>query len=278
MQENPGIRQLKEILLTEERGERERLVEEVENLREELMLREKLEPKVGPLIEDRLNYLQEHFPEIYGKVITETIKKQIRDSRDEVVEALYPIVGRLIQRFVRKEIEVLSARVDDQVNRLFSLRGWWDLLLGQLGIRKVGDQVIRNAVSAQLQQVFLIDKRSGLLLGQWARVETADPDMVAAMMTAIQAFAQDALGNSSDNLASIEYESMRLCFLPMHTSYFAVLVSGVMQASYESRLTEALWAFAEHHMKESITEITGEVNRSYSEWLRQEFSQFDGGN
>lgn len=278
MQEDPGFRRLQEILLTEERGERERLLEELENLREEVMVREKLEPKVGPMIEDRLNYLQEHFPEIYGQVITETIKKQIRDSRDEVVEALYPIVGRLIQRFVKKEIEVLSERVDAQVNRLFSVRGWVDLILAQLGLRKLGDQMIRKAATAHLEQVLLIDKRSGLLIGQWAEGDAADADMVAAMMTAIKSFAEDALGKAKEELTSIEYGSKQLFFFQMHTTYFAALVTGAVQHSFESKLSEALLAFGEQYMREPLAEITGEVNKRYSEHLKKEFSHFDAGN
>lgn len=278
MQEDPGIQRLKEILLTEERGEREKLVEELGVIREEVMVREKLEPKIRPIIEERLDYLQEHFPEIYGKVITDTIKRQIRDSRDEVVDALYPIVGRLIQRFVKKEIEVLSARVDEQVNRLFSMKGWWHLILGMIGVKKIGEDVVSRAANSTVDQAFLVDRESGLLLGNWAQGAASDPDMVAGMMTAIKSFAEDALGKSGQQLEMIEYDTHRIFFLDMRKYYFAIMVSGAIRTGFEDKLTEALFVFAEKNLKDPVTEITGEINRSFSALLEQEFIQFNAAN
>ena len=104
---------LRELLLAEDR-------EKFQSLSQEVILREKLAKNISPLVDEKIEHLREKFPEYFGETITETIKVQIRDSQDEVVEALYPIMGKLVKKAIVSEITKLTESVNKTVKEKFS--------------------------------------------------------------------------------------------------------------------------------------------------------------
>ena len=48
-------------------------------------------------------------------LVIRTIKREIHESQDELVEALYPITGRLVQSYVASAIRELTQRIDRQM-------------------------------------------------------------------------------------------------------------------------------------------------------------------
>ena len=115
---------LQQLLLEDDRVRSTEIKEEIENLRRQLVSPAEIQARVSPFIEDKVKYLQENFPELFGPVLSSTIKRQIAESQDEMVDALYPIIGKLIRKFVAKEIEALTERIDQQINQTFSWQAW----------------------------------------------------------------------------------------------------------------------------------------------------------
>ena len=77
--------QLQELLLEQDR-------EKFDSLNEEFV------GKVNPIIQEKIEDLRKNFPEYFGDTITKTIKDQIVNSQDQVLDALYPIIGKLIKK------------------------------------------------------------------------------------------------------------------------------------------------------------------------------------
>ena len=105
---------LKELLLADDR-------KDFNVLREEFLEREKFRLKVDPVVDEKIKDLKNNFPEYFGDTITETIKVQIRESQDEVVEALYPIMGKLVKKFIVAEITKLTENINNTINNKFSI-------------------------------------------------------------------------------------------------------------------------------------------------------------
>ena len=118
------FRHLQQLLLDEDREVSSNIKEEVEQLRAQLVSPEEINARVSPFIEDKVKYLQENFPELFGPIMAQTIKQQIADSQDEMIDALYPIIGKLIKKFISKEMERLSEQIDRQINETFSWHAW----------------------------------------------------------------------------------------------------------------------------------------------------------
>ena len=119
-----GFDKLREILLEKDWEEREELAQKLVDLDDQLNSRNRLEEKIQPIFDDERKNLRDKFPELFGPQITATISKQIRESQDEVVEALYPILGRMIKKYITSEIEKLSEKIDEQMKLAFSWEGW----------------------------------------------------------------------------------------------------------------------------------------------------------
>lgn len=263
------FRRLQELLFEEDRAVTRQIQEEVETLREQVISPEEVKVRVEPFIENKIEFLQENFPELFGPVLAETIKKQIRDSQDEMIDALYPIIGKLIRKFISKEIERLVEQMDRSINDAFSWEGWRRRVRGWFRGERESDRVIRDLAQADLQQAFIIDKESGLLAGTWARTEMVDEDLVAGMLTAIKGFVESAFQGGAQELETIAYDNFKILLHNFQTHYIAVVVSGVVTTEFRDRLNNTLMAFAENYRVYTRDELDEVAVRKNSEALKK---------
>ena len=54
----------------------------------------------------------------------EALAEQIKNSKDQVVEALYPIMGKMIKKYISQEISLLTERINKQLEDSFSTKSW----------------------------------------------------------------------------------------------------------------------------------------------------------
>ncbi len=234
---------LRGLLLEEDRLKQQELNAEVQTLNKELNTREKLAPKIEPIIQDHLDKLKRDFPTLFGPVITETIKYQIKHSQDEVVDALYPIIGKLIRKYITREIELLSERVDNQLEKAFSWRGWLTRIKAWFGKTKETDLVLQGLAEPSIEEIFVIEQNSGLLYGSFSKTKAIDQDIIAGMLTAIKAFVVDAFKNEEQELESINYESYHILFYNFNKFFLVVVVSGITTASFKDHLEKTVLQF-----------------------------------
>ncbi|MEN8249200.1 MAG: cell envelope biogenesis protein OmpA [Bacteroidota bacterium] len=272
-EEHDLMSQLRELLFEEEREKQQTLITEVKTVRKELDTREKLEPKVEPIIQDHLDKLKRDFPTLFGPVITETIKYQIKNSQDEVVDALYPIIGKLIKKYITREIEILSERVDQQLENAFSWEGWVNRIKAWFTGTKETDIIMQGLAEPVIEEIFVIEQYSGLLYGTYSRTNTMDQDMIAGMLTAIKSFVVDAFKEGEQDLESIEYESYHILFRSFKTYFLAVAVSGTITASFKDRLDKTAMEFAEK-LKNQADKMNEEEG-IYSGYLEEYFKESD---
>jgi hypothetical protein len=257
LQAQARFHRLQQLLLEDDRAVSDQIKEEVEGLRKQLVSPEEIQSRVSPFIEDKVRYLQDNFPELFGPVLSSTIRRQIEESQDEMVDALYPIIGKLIRKFVAKEIEHLTERIDQQINQTFSWQAWVRRLKGLFKGESEKDRIIQDLMKAKVEEVFIIDKDSGLLAGSWSRNALADGDMVAGMLTAIKSFVEHAFSKSEQELETIEYNAYKIVLNNFHTYYIAVVVSGSVTSEFKLLLTDMLLHFADKYKiatKDPITE------------------------
>jgi hypothetical protein len=229
---------LRELLLEEDR-------EKINALNEEIRVREKVSARVDPIIDEKIEDLRKNFPEYFGDTITETIKTQIRDSQDEVVDALYPIMGKMIKKFIMAEIRKLSENINQKVKKTFSFREVFNRFKRRVSGVSDGDAILKDAFQPKIEEVFVIDKDSGILLGNHSTGNIANKDMVSGMLTAIKAFAEDAFSKEGQNLEDVKFETFQILLYNFNTVYIAVAVSGVLNTDYKDKLVDRINDFAE---------------------------------
>ncbi|MFK7899372.1 MAG: hypothetical protein AB8B61_01305 [Cyclobacteriaceae bacterium] len=231
------------------------LDEQVQSLGEQLNEKIDLKANSKLVFQDRIKYLKEHFPELFGPAVAESIKTQIEQSRESIVNALYPIMGQMIKKYITQEIKVLSEKVDEKMADLFSLEGIKRMIKSWFSGTSPSEEVLASLAEANIEQVFLIEQNTGLLLGSYSIHQKIDEDMVAGMLTAIKSFINDALDQSvNEQIEHIEYNTHKIVVRNLGGYYIAVVVSGITNEAFKKKLDDLIMTFGEKLSKKHLSE------------------------
>lgn len=244
MEQPNRLELLKEILLAEEKDITQSLVDKVEKLSYTLNQPRALAEKVDPLVDDKINTLVQDMPQKLSPVITQALKTEIQNSQDAVVEALFPIIGKMIKKYVSHEIKLLNDKVNAQLQEMFTFK---NLMQRFFGKKPNGVDIINSATAASLIQVLVIEKNSGVLIANHApnQQEGVDEDLVAGMLTAIKSFVEDAFKGGDQELETLAYELYTLHIQNFYNYYIVAVVSGVYTIITKEKLENLLLNFAE---------------------------------
>lgn len=238
---------LKEILLTEEREFDRDLVLKIQKLENK---QEHLSDRVTPILDERMDDFVEKMPKTLGPVITETLKTEIKKSQEAVAEALYPVMGKMIKKYVQAEIKKLNEDINARLNKTFTFKNWF------YGKDKNVDAaaLMYEQYKARIEQIMVIEKGSGLLKANYAKRETLDEDMIAGMLTAIKSFVEDAYQKEEMELERIDYELFTIHLQNFSNYYIAVVITGIYDDNYKDRLEDVLLDFAQFVINKSDLE------------------------
>lgn len=277
MEKSAAFNQLRKILLEQDREERDELAQKLSDLDEQLNKKEKLEVKLDPILKEQEIHLRNNFSHLFGPQITESISKQIKDSQDEVVEALYPILGRMIKKYITNEIEKLSEKVDQQMELAFSWEGWKLRIKAWFSGTSQKEVMLSKLIEPKIEEIFVIEHDSGILMGSFSRSESVDQDMVAGMLTAIKAFVEDAFTSEKQELESIDYENYKIVLKSFKSFFLAVVTSGGMSMAFRDKLDDQLIDFADKVLKNARSESAEPEEDQLSGRLAEFFNDFDNG-
>lgn len=183
-------------------------------------------------------------------VIAAAIRTNIRDSQTEMVDALYPILGKLVQRAVTESMRELAQRIDLQMRRTFNLKEIQRRLRGRLQGLSEADIALRSAMPFQVLNLFLIHRDSSLLLLHTAKAaqENTDSDLISSMLSAIRDFTEDALGRSEKaELNQIQYGSKSILIEVAHHVYLAATVEGIEPPGFREQMRQIMISIEHQH-------------------------------
>ena len=223
MQEAALLGQLRSVLLKDDRDALAALEDILNN-------RAKLSDKVNPIIEDHIEFLRKNFPKEYGKVVNRMIEQKLKDSQKEILDVIYPVMGKMINKYITFQFQQLKESIDARIQSLFSRRGvLWYFRTKVLGMNS-GEMLLASMDVPLLEEIFVIQRDSGLILGTAALQPTVNREAIAGMLTAIKAFAEDAFSRQSEELEMVQYGTYRILLHNFPYYYFALALSGSVSA------------------------------------------------
>lgn len=252
MNDSEKLIQLKELLLTEDRDLAQKILHKLDSLEDTIYIKDKLSERVNPIIDYKLEQFVEGMPKNLGPVITSALNEQIKNSQELVVNALFPIIGKMIKKYIQQEMALLSESINSSVQNTFSVKKWQRKFKGMFFGFSENAMVLNDLGKAKVQQIFVIEKGSGLIIANASKTESIDEDMIAGMLTAIKSFVEDALLGESQSLELIEYELFKIHIQNVSNYYFAVVISGNINESFKDKLETELFDFASTHIKLDI--------------------------
>jgi hypothetical protein len=182
---------------------------------------------------------RDEMAEALGPVMGEAIRVQIRDSRQDMVEALYPVIGESVQRSVVEAFRELQRNIDARLKAVIGPRSVWRTLGARLRGVSPAQLALRDALPFAVQSAFLIQHGSGLLLTQsHTGAQVVDSDLVSGMLTAIRDFVHDSFGQGQvdKDLDEIQYGNQRVVIQSGQVVYLAVLIQGIEPEGFRTQL------------------------------------------
>ena len=262
---------LRQLLLAEERAEREDL---------------------GVRLESRFDALPDALPELLrrshgqGKLaaaleqpLSEGLVRIARAHPALFVSVLFPLIGPIIRRSIAESLASLIRDLNRGLDHSFTPRGLrWRFEAMRSGV-PFSQVVLKHTMRYRVDHLLLVQNGSGLLLSHVANGESglADSDAVAAMLSAIQDFAHDAaLAREGDALDAVALGDLNLRILRGPLMHLAVAVRGELSDAARRSLSELIESM--HLGHESAASLEGaqeQFKQSMEDWLGQ-FGQETG--
>ncbi len=239
------IEQLRELLFKREQ-------QRLDDLEAELRDREQRIDALGEVLPESLTRLQD------DKQLQQSLKPQlirgiettIRSNPKRFAMMFYPVIGPAIRRAISEALKGLLENINHTMENSFSARSWrWRFEAWRTGV-PFNQIVLKHTLAYSIDEVFLVQRDSGLLLARSARDanEVLDRDAVAAMLTAIQRFMQESFDTDDDHpVRSIEIGEHTLWIIPGRDASLVALIQGAISRQARGELQHQLEQIHDGH-------------------------------
>src|SRR5215468_9334471 len=185
-----------------------------------------------------------------GQALAPTMERATQASikRDPgtLVNILYPVMGPAIRKAIAESMNDTLQGMNQALRYAFSLRGLrWRLEAMRSG-STFADVVLKHTLVFRVEHVFLIHRKSGLLLEHVAAADATarDPQLVSGMLTAIQDFVRDSFddpaGGDSGAIDSLRLGDLLLWCEAGLQAYLAAVIRGTPPETLRTTLRETL--------------------------------------
>ena len=244
-----SFERLVELLMQGERLRQEELEAALEKIKIELGSEENWKHRVLPIIDGYMAQFKKEFPEVYGPVITRAIQAQVKESEAEMIDVLFPIMGKLIRRYVAAEMDKLREAVNEKTTQFLTPKGIMKLIRGRVSGVSASEITLSMLKNAKISEILIIDQKTSFLLGSYPLEQEMDKDMVAGMLSAIKSFMQDAFKAQKHDVEQIHYGEKQMIFCNTPAYFITVVVDGNPNQDEVMRLQLQMGAFAERFHK-----------------------------
>jgi outer membrane protein OmpA-like peptidoglycan-associated protein len=240
--DNSEIEQLKTLLFQSEATRLDTLEADVTFLQKYLGGADRLEVATADILVAALARAEVNRPRELANAIAPSvvsaIRSEIANSRDMMVEALYPITGRLVSAAVANAFKQLVALLEQRLNTLTSTELWIGRLKSLLTGRPISEFVLANSNPPRVRRLLLIERGAGRLVAEWTQEGSHDEraDLLSAMVAAILEFSIQALAGEG-NLQKLDFGGREITLSASPRFILAVECIGLLRPSDEARIS-----------------------------------------
>lgn len=169
--------------------------------------------------------------------VVKTVRTEIRNSKDELVEALYPVTGRIVKAYVASAMKDLA----DQINRRLEMNPVMLRLRSMATGRSVAELAIADTQKLTVEDLYLIRRGTGELVAHWPQSEHGAnrSQVMSGVLTAINEFTTEAFSADGAALRHIDLGSDRVYLRESPVYLLAARCSGSAPVSVEAVVDES---------------------------------------
>jgi outer membrane protein OmpA-like peptidoglycan-associated protein len=184
-------------------------------------------------------------------LVENTLHSAVRNHPQKLVDAIYPLMGPAIRTSIAASIREFAESLNQIVRMSFSFQAIRWRIEALITGKSFSDILLSKSLLYSVEQVFLIHRRSGLLLQDAARGSVLkDADMISGMLTAIQDFMSDSFKEGGQQLETIDIGQFKLWVTYGSKVLLAGAVKGVGPADLRQVFRDALDGIEESFQKE----------------------------
>ncbi len=236
--------QLRRLLLGEEQ---ERLDQLEARLGDDDALKGSLVPIIADILRDAGVKDYRRLAGALAPIVLQSIKTEIHNSRDMMVDALYPITGRLVAAAVRNAFRDLVEQLNQKLDSSLSMDRWRARLKAKMTGRSEAEILLSEGAAFEITDLLLINRETGFLIAQ-AGSDTEqgglDRQLLGSILTAIMAFVRDAMQDSPEqDLRTLHVGEIRLHLQVSPLVILAVKTKGPPPAGFDGALNQTFCDF-----------------------------------
>lgn len=239
--QNREIQQLKTLLFQTEAERLDTLETDVALLQQYVGAADRLEAATADILVAALERAEVNRPRELANAIAPSvvsaIRSEIRNSRELMVDALYPITGRLVSAAVANAFKELVAFLEQRINALTSTELWIGRVKSLVSGRPISEFVLANSNPPRVNRLLFIERGNGLLISHWKREEIPNEgaDLLSAMVAAILEFSVQALAGEG-NLQKLDFGGRELVLRASPRFILAAECVGQLRPTDDTRL------------------------------------------
>ncbi len=197
-----------------------------------------------------------------ASVVESALKESIKIDPKTISDLLFPIMMPAIRKAVAEAIKNMVDSLNSTLENGFSPKriGW--RFKAMFSDSSYAEIVLSNAYIYQVKQVFLIHKKTGLLLNETSDFQnsvTKDSDLISSMLTAIKDFIQDSFNvEQSNELETIKVGQFNIWIEQGPEVIIAAIVDGNASLGFRTVLKETVENVHLKHLYE-LDNFNGEV-------------------
>ena len=175
--------------------------------------------------------------------IEETLKISAQQNPQPLVDAIFPVMGPAIRKSVREAMRSLLDMVNQTLEHSLSIKSMkWRLEARRTG-RSFSEVLLSHTLNYRVEQIFLIDRTSGLPLQHVTaeNVKEQDSALVSSMLSAIHEFVRDSFQTeTNDVLDTLQMGNLNVLVEDGPKALLAAVVCGVPSPSLRESLKELI--------------------------------------
>ncbi|MEI8143845.1 MAG: hypothetical protein WCH83_00145 [Alphaproteobacteria bacterium] len=218
---------------------------ELMEVRDALVERDRLETETAQVLASAIRRAERDNPgplaAAIAPVVVSGIRTEIKNSKEMMVEALYPITGRLVSASVSAAIRDAMETIDRKFHTLTSFEGLKLKLKAMRSGVSVQELILAQSGFATVSRILLIERGSGLLLKTWPASPNNDHDdqLRGSLVAAILEFASQSLSDGSE-LRALDMGETRIFLRASAQTIIAVEVRGRPRPEFEREINSVL--------------------------------------
>jgi outer membrane protein OmpA-like peptidoglycan-associated protein len=177
-------------------------------------------------------------------LVSSAIKETVRGERDAMIDALYPVIGSTISRYVSETLASLVRQMNERIEARLSVRAFTRKIRSRVTGVSEAELLLRESVPVHIDAAFLIHAASGLVIAQAQTqdIPPLDPDLLSGMLTAIRSVFNDSMNIPSrpQELDQISYGESTIVLEVAGYCYIAAVIRGVPDDDTRQRIREGL--------------------------------------